>query len=1036
MRPHRGKLSLGKSRKSLLAFWIVANLLAIGVCAAYYFREANQIEQTLKERESIRVAILSRVFGSDFSHVVANLRILADDDNLQDFLISKRPEERRGFIRAISRFARQSKGYDQVRLLDNQGKDMSRVNGDGVAVEEESLQDKSNRPYFYETHVLSAGDIFLSSFNLNVEHGVTQIPIKPILRFATPVVDRTGTKQGVLVINMLGAPILASFERNTPTYQHRLRMLNDEGYWLRAAKPEMEWGFQLPESSAFNLARNSPELWHLVSKEPQGQASYEGGFFTWQRLSPSALVTDTPTSKIVAGDRYLIIASHVTAKERIDLLVVLRESIILLGLLLVATTSLFTGILHSRRKTATELHAADTLRTAILHSAGVAIIATDPQGTIVTFNDTASRWLGWQPDEVIDLQTPAIFHDAEEVATKAKALSEELGTVVKPGFEVFVAKARQGDDTESEWTYIRRDGSKFPVSLVISVLYDEAQRVAGFLGIATDITERKKAEQLLLTSRDAAEASVRLKSQFLANMSHEIRTPMNGVVGMAGLLLDTNLTAEQRSFASTIRSSADSLLTVINDILDFSKIEAGMLNFEILPFDLREPVESSLALIADRAHTKGLEIAYLIEENVPVYLRGDASRIHQILLNLVSNAVKFTTKGEVVINVTKEAELPDRHVRLKFRIKDTGIGLTPEDQAKLFQPFVQVDSSTTRRFGGTGLGLAICRQLATMMQGEIGVESMEGQGSTFWFTLVLPQQEATPKVIPRKSSIEGLRALIVDDNATNRNILERQLSSWRCDTITAVDGKDALGKIQQSIEEKRYFNFAIIDMNMPEMDGIEVTERIRSIEECTELKILLYSSMGQLLDQEKMDETGINASLLKPVRPSQLHDTLISLYAGAAPRPTKAPFASSSESSPEETASAEVKPLSILVAEDNLVNQHVARSQLAKFGYQADIESDGKAAVSAFKEKHYDLIFMDCQMPILDGYEATREIRKWEHENPGVRTHPVHIIAMTANAMAGDREACLDAGMDDYVSKPVRPSELAAAIARTPISQN
>jgi CheY-like chemotaxis protein len=399
----------------------------------------------------------------------------------------------------------------------------------------------------------------------------------------------------------------------------------------------------------------------------------------------------------------------------------------------------------------------------------------------------------------------------------------------------------------------------------------------------------------------------------------------------------------------------------------------------------------------------------------------------------VGNAVKFTQLGEIVVRVTKEAETASRRVSLKFSVTDTGIGISPAVQAKLFQPFVQADGSTTRRFGGTGLGLAISRQLVAMMHGEIHVESTEGKGTTFWFTAEFPQQEAAMRVIPRKTNLSGQRALIVDDNTTNREILERQLGAWRCDTVVAADGPEALACVRRAVSINQPFSFAILDMQMPDMDGMELARRLRDEPGCAGLKLIILSSMGRMLNQADLKAAGVSLSLMKPVRQSQLHDAIVSSLSHASrdpfpPRPAEAPVL------PAKTA--EVKPLRILLAEDNLVNQHVARLQLAKFGYQADVVADGRAALAAVQTKPCDIVLMDCQMPELDGYEAARRIRSWEAErrNAGEQHEPVYIIAMTANAMEGDREACLAAGMNDYVSKPVRAPDLAAAIARAPMA--
>ncbi|HZP59258.1 MAG TPA: ATP-binding protein, partial [Opitutaceae bacterium] len=421
-----------------------------------------------------------------------------------------------------------------------------------------------------------------------------------------------------------------------------------------------------------------------------------------------------------------------------------------------------------------------TLQSGLLHNANVAVISVNPAGMILSFNSTAERWLGWSANELIRRETPVILHHSPEIAEQARKLSAELGRTVAPDFGVFVEKIRAGRTAmeEGEWTYVRKDGSRLPVWVSFTALRDKRGRITGYFSVASDISDRKKAEQALRDAANAAKESVRLKSEFLANMSHEIRTPLNAIIGMTGLLLDTDLSSEQRSFTETVRTSSEALLTVINDILDFSKIEAGQLSFEMIDFDLREPVEGSLELLAEKASAQGLEIAYLIEENVPTQLRGDPGRLRQVLLNLVSNAIKFTERGEVVVRVSRAAE-SGRVVTLRFAVIDTGIGISRDAQARLFTPFMQADGSTTRKYGGTGLGLAICKQLVKLMKGEIGVESEPGRGATFWFTVPFSLQPETAKVVHRPADVAGARVLVVDDNATNREIFTRQLAGWR-----------------------------------------------------------------------------------------------------------------------------------------------------------------------------------------------------------------------------------------------------------------
>ncbi len=631
---------------------------------------------------------------------------------------------------------------------------------------------------------------------------------------------------------------------------------------------------------------------------------------------------------------------------------------------------------------------------------------------------------------------------------------------------------RDSGSWHGELVGLRKDGTSFPVGISLALLFHKDQSSAGFVCTCRDITERQRAEALIHQStqtleqqnqelsktRDQALAAARSKSEFLATMSHEIRTPLNGVIGMTDLLLDTELDARQHEMMETVKHSGEFLLTLINDILDFSKIDAGKLDLEVMDFDIRTAVDEVLDILAERAGQKNLELIGLVYATTPLQARGDPGRIRQILFNLIGNAIKFTQQGEIVVDVSV-VKADTNGTNLRFAVTDTGIGIAPEAQVRLFELFTQADSSTTRKFGGTGLGLAICKQLVTLMQGEIGMISEQDQGSTFWFTIPFAiGPSSSPTTIPT-ITLQDRRVCIVETHDTIRFLLQHYVQSWGMTCEVAQNGEDGFALLLERATQGRPFDIALLDHRLSDTvqeDGFSLATHIRRTPAIAKTPLILLTALGKRGEGKIAEQSGFNGYLTKPVRHAQLQQCLhmvLGSLPSSDPTPHPGPTKLITRHSVVEVEAR--TQLRILLAEDNVVNQKVAVRMLQKLDYQVDVVGNGRDAIEAMALTGYDLIFMDCQMPEMDGLEATRKIRELERnkfkgkrekedeEKIGPRMAglssdssllPSHskvpIIALTANALTGDRQACLDAGMDDFLTKPVRLEELSTTITK------
>ncbi len=669
-----------------------------------------------------------------------------------------------------------------------------------------------------------------------------------------------------------------------------------------------------------------------------------------------------------------------------------------------------------------------------------AIISVNEDGIIIDWNPQAEILFGWAKEEIVGrpVTDTIIPHAFREAHTQ--------------GFERFL-KTRKGTilNKRIEVSALNRKGEIIPVELSVNPIIIEGNTI--FSAFFRDITERKRNEETLRHAKETAERAAKAKSEFLATMSHEIRTPMNGIIGMTSLLMDTPLSHQQHQFAETVRSSGEALLTIINDILDFSKIEAGKLDFEIIDFDLRVAMEDTLDLLAEKAGAAGLELVGCVESPVPTHLKGDPGRFRQVLLNLIGNAIKFTKKGHVAVRISLLEETSEA-ATIRVAVTDTGVGLDSTAQTHLFQPFSQADSSTTRQFGGTGLGLAICKKLVEQMNGTIAIESRVGQGSTFWFTADFLKQ-SEPLVPQTTKDLAGLRLCYIDDHPINRQLVEEYAKAWGLHTTSVSTPTEGLEVLQQAKDKGEPFHIAIVDMEIPGMDGLALARSIKTNPQLLETSLILLSSIGQRGDTKEAKAAGFSGYLTKPIRQNVLKHTLetvLGLESGNLDHldPPIINHISSLEST-------ETVGHRILVVDDHQVNQQLAVMMIERLGHRVHVAANGQEAIDTLKTIPYDLIFMDCHMPVMDGYEATRAIRKAEHEKSEVKseelgvsgkgqgvetsdsshsslltTHCSHvpIVAMTANVMPQDREKCLQAGMDDYLSKPIRPEGLTRIFAK------
>jgi PAS domain S-box-containing protein len=935
--------------------------------------------------------------------------------------------------------------YQQLRFIDDMGDELVRVqrsvNGEVNEVALNELQNKADTAYFIETSKLKHGETYYSDVSLNREHGAIQFPHLPVLRIATPVFADNRKKSGLMVLNLSTEQLFAGIVSEKNGIQRSI--VDNRGFYIKNSDLSKTFGLDLgvdnklsndePYMAEAILSQDSFIRYDNSEKELEG---FEKIFFSPQDKTHYWVLTfhipeDLVFADITQSMQRILMFSLLIGILSIVFIIWFVSRKILTPVVTMAKVyerfrsgdltvrldtssvkdeihTLYEGInsfVENQQQATTLLKNEVTSQTkrlsSVIDNIVDGIITISERGTIESFNPAARKIFGYNDEEVIGqnvkILMPEPYHTEHDGYLENHIRTGEK-KVIGIGREVIGQ---------------RKDGSTFPMELGVSELI--VDDVRHFVGITRDITERHQTKTALKKAKYSAEQASLAKSEFLANMSHEIRTPMNGVIGMTNLLLDTTLNAEQYNFAKIVKSSAKSLLSIINDILDFSKVEAGMLEMESIEFDMDLLMNEFGSSIAVRAHEKGLELICPANPVQNKCFSADPGRIRQILNNLVGNAIKFTEQGEVAVYYKVQQQTGSRS-KVLIEVKDTGIGLSAEQQAGLFERFSQADGSTTRRHGGTGLGLAISKQLVELMGGEIGITSIQGKGTTFWFTLDLENAEHS-EINYSVTDLRGQKILVVDDNLTNRTLLGHLLTNWQVEHTLTESAKEALESLDVAVNENHPYSIAIIDMQMPDMDGAQLGVKIKANTATNDTHLVMLTSQGKRGDTKKLKEAGFNAYLNKPVDQAILYNTLLQV---AKITTDNAPILN--EYSSRQTPQFKAR---ILVVEDNVINQMVAQSMLEQFGIQSDVAANGEEAVTALENFPFDLVFMDCQMPVMDGFEATRSIRAPQSK---VRDKAIPIIAMTANTMQGDREKCLDAGMNDFVSKPVETLKLQQAL--------
>ncbi len=993
--------------------------LLIILFAVALFIENSNVEKelfTIKSKEKVKLSYHTKLISSQFEMISSDLIVLAESSSLNSFIEKNSQHNRCNVEKLFLSFSRRKKLYDQIRFIDTLGNEKIRINfnnGKPLVVPANKLQNKGDRYYFKNTIQLGKGIVFISPFDLNVENGKIEEPLKPMIRFGIPVFDYNNKKRGIVIINYLGDRLLDDFRNSNIGDASQFMLLNSEGYWLYNSYKDNAWGFMYKAGDNLKFQSLYGEEWKKILHNT-GQFQNEKGLFTFSTIYPLEEIQNL-LGETKAGNTYRqeYFWEVVSIYPQIEIDQVISDAMRVYRIMEIITfvviliLSLFIARIRLLRIIASEKSTAELEKLShALEHAPVVIEITDTKGNIEYVNPFYTKITGYTVEEVVE-QNLSIL--------KEGSLSPEL-------YEEMWQTLEQNKIWHKELTNKRKNDEIYWESVSISPVINSSGKTTHYVVIKEDITERKEHDAELIEAKIVAEAGTEAKSRFLASMSHEIRTPMNAIIGFAHLALDTELNPKQLSYLKKINFSAKALLDIINDILDFSKIEANELALENIEFNLEEVVTSVSTLISQKVFDKELELILHISPKIPQKLIGDPLRLRQILTNFCNNAVKFTKKGEIIVEITSLMENKEE-VELLFSVKDTGIGIKEGQKNKLFKAFQQADTSTTREFGGTGLGLVISENLARLMRGKVWFKSEENKGSTFYFSAKFKKQQIlTPTENLLTDDLRETRVMLFDNNPTTNRFLTEILGSYFT-KVTSVKLEENL-LLEFAEAKENPYQLLIVDCRSFKEANIERLRYLKNKYNVPILMIVSPSLQENVIIKSVSDI--VDSFLFKPVNYSDLFNSVMEIFGKTRINSDDIDVVNKADEYKNDLE--KIKGSLILLAEDNEINQQVAAEMLASMNITVEIAKNGLQAVemiasSGYPSK-YSLVLMDVQMPEMDGITATSEIRKMEFYKS------LPIIAMTADAMEDVRQMCLNAGMDEYLTKPIEPNKLAEALTK------